>query len=592
MRTNLTRCWSLVFIILVFLPPQTLGQRPISKSNDSGGKGVASSDLAADAADQRLRGVVQVRGFATQLLAFHDVSIRAPAIARLAEILWKDDQPYAEQLFLKAYDSTSLKNASSREEQRTFASLRRQVLSRMARCAPALVDRLIKDEKFEDNTGDQAKAKFSIAYDLSNDDPTKANDFARASLKTGVNPGMYALLLRLRSKDEKLADALFLETLQRLTSDPAVDANDLLALGTYVFTSSKEQLLSSPAAIVQVVVGDLLVPDITADRPNIPLILVRSYLNAAANVVMRPSSNLEQQKLYYVTCYLLLPKAIRFAPEVVPSLTSAMQSLAKSVPPQLTNESTYSNVKKRGLSDPNGLELALKEIERMPDQDSRDIRYLSLTFVLCMKADFSRAREIAKRISDLSVAQDLEIVISFNEGARLLEKKAIKLSEVKQVAERLPQGIERAMLWIAIAKAEIDANDTVGANTALDDALTSARKVDDVRLPFLTMNLASQWSRIDRERGETMLIEAIKQFNAQKPAAFSKVEWRRKIELGPDIERFPLKVKGFAYQMEEALQPLIASDSERTAMLLQTLSSEQPLAEAIIAMSKVVLNPK
>jgi len=63
--------------------------------------------------------VLQVRGFVSRLMDFHDPSIRIPAVARLAELLWPYDQPYAEQLFTKMLESAVPNpNATAREAAR------------------------------------------------------------------------------------------------------------------------------------------------------------------------------------------------------------------------------------------------------------------------------------------------------------------------------------------------------------------------------------------------------------------------------------------------------------------------------------------
>ena len=577
-------------VAMLFVPmarPQQSGQPSLSEKRGA----PKSESIRNDAEQQRIRAVLLVRDFASLVKQFHDLSIKVPTLARLAELLWKDDQSSAEQLFTKALDLTSLREGASPEETRRLSSLRRQVLARMANCAPALLERLTRDENSNHKESERTKTDFAVALNLAGEDPNRSVEFAKSSLREGVNQGMYSLLLTLHAKNPKLADTLFLETLEQLAVQPFIDAENLLFLGTYVFTSPK-LLLADPAAIVMTAVADLLVPDITSERPGTSSTLVRAYLNTVTRVLLRGTRDPQQEKLFYVTAYLLIPKAERFAPDLVPSLLRVMQTLARDIPAELTRESAYANIKKPGLNTPEDLEAALQEIEKLPNPMNRDIRYVSVIFQLWMKGEFVKAREVIENVSDLSVQTELQGLVNLGETARLLERPKIDFTRIEKNARKLLQGVGRAMVWVAIARARVDSGNVASANIALEEALISASKMDDVRRPYITMNAASQFARFDLQRGKVTLMTAVSEFNSQKPEALSKIEWNWRIELGPSRQPFPLKIKGFEYSLEATLQSLLAADRDETILAIRNLTNEKPLSDAMIAVSKAVLRLK
>jgi hypothetical protein len=72
------------------------------------GPGVAQESIAAPHSDgdliaqQRKIAVLRVAAFSEELLALNNVQIKAQAVARLADLLWKDDEPSARRLLSKA----------------------------------------------------------------------------------------------------------------------------------------------------------------------------------------------------------------------------------------------------------------------------------------------------------------------------------------------------------------------------------------------------------------------------------------------------------------------------------------------------------
>ncbi len=531
--------------------------------------------------------VSRVRDFAERILAFNDLKIKTIALARIANLLWVDDEPYARQLFTKAVDLSAPQNetssTSSKLKPGELTYLRRQVIAQIARRDAALAKRLTEADVASNNTFNSMQTNVETALDLIlNGDSKSAADFAGRSLQSGVSPWIVSVLKELRRRDEPTANALFLKTLERLVIEPVVDAERLMYLGTYVFTSPKAD--PQRDSDIQVGVGRILVNDITADRPNIPPGLVRAYLEAATQILTRRISNPNQLPHYYIACYLLLPKAKKFAPNLTPYIAAAMHALASDVPQELTQESTYKNPAVTGAKD---LDETLREIEDIPDEDSRDARYLSLVFSLWRDGSYTKARSVAAKLTEKDVRDRLTILIDFGEAARSLDRGETAVAE--ETAGKLPMGVERAVLWLGILRRRTVEGDSRRAAEAIDNALASANKVNDARRPFLLLNAAGQLAHFHKTLASSTLAEAIREFNRQQPEALAKVVWQQKIEAGPLWRDFPLKVKGVEFGFEQALPSLVSSDVEGVVAAVNDLKVEGPQAQALLALAAAVL---
>src|SRR6266849_2064988 len=405
-----TLCFVGILILTQSVSPQQDSKKGGRRSGD------ASAISLEKANQKKIDQIVRVHGFVNRVLDFRDLDTKVMTLARLAELLWKDDEPYARQLFIRAIDLTSVKDDQSHNQLTSLARLRVNVLALLAQRDASLAKRIndTTSEKGKTDTAepteksatspafDMSEARttnFKIAYDLLPTQPDRAVRFAELSLQDGVFPYMNVFLLRLRLKNETAANTLFLETLGQLLRDPTTDADTLLRIGTYVFTSPRinaNDPSTPPDTTTLVGVGNLLVVDITADRPNVPPALVRAYIDAAAYVVARPVQLPEQRALFYVACYLLLPKAARYAPELTSQISAAMPALIHDVPHELTEDSTYSNFTTR----PKDLGESLTEIAKNPDEHYRDEQYLSLFAEFWEKRDFTAADTIASKIVD------------------------------------------------------------------------------------------------------------------------------------------------------------------------------------------------
>jgi hypothetical protein len=181
-------------------------------------------------------------------------------------------------------------------------------------------------------------------------------------------------------------------------------------------------------------------------------------------------------------------------------------------------------------------------------------------------------------------------LISFGEAANLLDKGEINLSET--IASKLPPGIERAVLWLGIARAYAKENNSPRTAEALNNALASAREVADARRAFLILNAASQLARFDPFLCRLTLEDAVRELNTHKPEELTEIDWRQKVEAGSLWRHFPLKIKGIEFGFNQALPPLASIDLEGTIATVKSLRNEESQAQALIVLAATLLKPR
>jgi hypothetical protein len=568
--------------ILVFTT--ALGQTPAKKPEN---KPAERTDLQ----QTRLFNIVQVKKFAERALSFQDLRTQVVTVSRLADLLWNDDEVYARQLFSKALDACSVAEATASNidgkiSKRGITSIRRQIIGYISRHDAKWAQRLIDSDLFSAASGySPSQANVETAYDLArNNDNSRAVDFAERSLNGGVSPWIVGVLVELRRTDQKSADSLFLTVLNEVARQ-SVDLNTFLYLGTYLFTSPKVNP-DSPTAVSQVVVGNVLVYDITLDRPNISPALVRAYLGTGANLLGRSNSadSGGQPSLDYVTAYLLLSKAQRLAPDLVPPLVAAMEALAPKVPRDLLNGSAYKSL---AANPSETTDETVSAIEKLPDEGRRDEKYLSLVASLWQKKQYGTARLVTKKISDPNIATRLAVVIDFGEAADDLIKN--DLLGAQRMAGAMPKGIERGLLWLAIADARFHAKETDQSAAALAAAVESIKALTDARRGNILLQCAGLMARLNTGTAISVLNEAIKEFNNQEPGDLAKIQWRQSIEVGKVTRVFSLKIKGVDNDYSRAMSSLASLDTTSLISELDNVTEEQSRAQLMLALASALL---
>lgn len=254
--------------------------------------------------------VSRVKSFVDRALNFNNLRVKVLTVADLADILWKHDEQYSRQILLKLLDTLSSEAAVATDEtasnrpqwsQQTINYLRTVVIARIARHDATLAKRLIDADRATNSPENSRYSDLLTATRLlQSNDTAGATEFAERSLKNGVSEMLVGVLFGLHKRDEAAANNLFMKAVNSISAQPAVDANDLLWLGAYVFTAPDTDPSEYSGIEMINVMSGTLIPNIAADRPSASPAAVRAYLDAAFTILTRSVSDPRQQQLYYV----------------------------------------------------------------------------------------------------------------------------------------------------------------------------------------------------------------------------------------------------------------------------------------------------
>jgi TonB family protein len=542
------------------------------------------ANLSSDDKPDTKLAIYQVHRIAEKLLALRSVRVKAFELARLAAVLWKQDEAHARVLFEKALNLT-ISNGNDAEA-RALSTLHRRVIALVARSdaewAKRLIDSAAKREAEDQRSKTLSGANIRTALGLVEDDPAVAVQFAERSLKGGVHSAFLDFLLTLRKNNEPEANRLFLQALTYLSQQPAVNITEFHSLGLYLFTA--QDLIDSDH-YAMTLVDQILVPNITADRPAVPRPIVRAYLATAADVLWRMTSDSEQRKYGYALCYMLLPKSRMVAPDLTAKFDAVMATLTPQVPAGLTSDSAFRYMKPLATT----TEEKLTKAENQPDQESRDIGYLEIAFQAWRKGDFKTARVAQGRISVLEASQRLAAIIDFGDGAWTIRQNTADIRKAEAMANRLPQGIERSILLQAIAKNRGKGSDSYLTEEIIDTAVKATRSMNDGRRPFLLLTAAAQLANLKSPAVHTAVAEAVRDFNSFEEPALAGLDWAQSIQIGPMNARFPLEIANIDFSFNEAFHAVAVADPEAAMARAEELRHENLRAQGLVEVAKAFL---
>jgi len=528
--------------------------------------------------------VYQVHRLAEKILALQNVRVKAVETARLAVVLWKNDETHARFLFEKALNLT-IANGND-PEARALSTLHRRVIALIAHSdaewAKRLIDSAAKREGEDQGSKTVSGANIRTALGLLEEDSSVAVQFAERSLKGGVHSAFLDFVLTLRKKDEPEANRLFLQALNYLSQQPAVNIEEFHSLGLYLFTAPD---VIDPDARVLTRVEDMIVPNIAADRPGVSKALMRAYVATAADVLWRMTSDAQQRKSSYALCYMLLPKSRNVAPDLTAKLDAIMAALTPEVPTGLTSDSAYRYIN----AAPTTAEEKLTAAENQADQESRDIAYLEIALQAWRKGDFKTCRIAQGRISDLGASQRLATIIDFGDGAWAIKQNPADLAKAEAVANRLPLGIERSILLQAIAKIQVKGLNPNLAEETIDNALKAARSMSDGRRSFLLLAAAAQLANLKSPAVHTAMAEVIRDLNSFEESALSGLDWAQAIQIGPLRARFPLDVANVDFSFNEAFRAVAFYDPEAAMARADELRHENLRAQSLVEVGRAFL---
>ena len=459
---------------------------------------------------------------ADSVLSFKNLELKVETLTTLANLLWSVDAAEGRQLFQKTYEvlrsiepeddrpQRSSANVTSKLPRGKLIALYARFFSRVAKHDLTWKEQLLNDApEFLSTPGLARNLDLNTANLLLQEKDTKAYDFIDSGISNGVSGlanilQLLDLLRRLRELDAARADQLFLQGMRQLQSQSSTSADDLLTIGNYLFTGRppapepEERILISPVYVGRVAFH----ADISYDRPGRSPEIVDAYLRSSVAILSRQVDSEATLLQNRAAAFLLLPKARRFAPDLVPILSN----LSNTIDPMRTN-SVEARSRAPEPSGPQSLESVIETLDAIKDPTKKDEYCLRMLWSFYLLADFKSAGALIDRMSSSEIREQLSSVISIGRAIDALQKG--DLDSARLQTGKLPPAKERSFLSFAIAARMIEKGDLQNGRIAIDSGLVDARRTDgSVKASLLLLGSELTFG-LDFAAGSNVLSEAL-----------------------------------------------------------------------------------
>ena len=627
----MNKCASIILIILLQVSPlQSLAQRPVEKKTPPPAKPVQKNEKSDDAAakDQkeaemtaqqvRALNLVEQTGKEAGKLEDQRQGARLQAIA--ADMLWKHQRDQARQLFQDAFqladdyyqksqDSNQIRVSNSAYTSR--GDVRIEVIRLINKNDQELgreyTEKYIASKKKQRESsqspsnsmdrmfGSDAQASRDLlqaAMTLLDTDIKLSVGIAQRSIALGVPPNLSGFLNNLAARDLSAADNLFIFALNRLRSEQAPMAAQLLSLSAYPF-GDEEIKVSDGSSSSMWGFGkpkDFKFNPALAQRYLASGLEILSKASEPAVAQMSDGSTRIETALF--AAKYLTPRVTEYQPALLDSWNNLIAKITS-----LTADRARRNI------DQDASEDARKRSERQnpsPDQTSDNLRslidraknagdigekddlYSEAALAAQQAGNTSQALDLAGNITDLTIRMKIKSWISYE--ASLKASKEKKLDEARRLAFDVQESDQRAYLFLEIARAALTEKDQFRVNQILDEALQQAYKADDSpaklrsllgliniylqvdknqafviaenfvrtanRIPvdkFLPGKDSANLTRVMESKGRSMaMVNSVDDFNSDLVfAALAKSDFQRALTLAEGFENAPVRLSSY-----------------------------------------------
>jgi hypothetical protein len=556
----------------------------------------------------------------TDAREFHDQTLRARALARIADALWQVDAEQARLLFRKAWEAAEgadqegdrkLQEEIAQQKAKTgggFAvslppQLRREVLRLAARHDRVLGEEFLEKlnaQKVEaannaaqrpGRSNEAASQRLSVARDLLlAGEMERALQFADPVLTTPSTESL-SFLSALREKNAAAADERYAGMLTAAANNPQSDANSVSLLSSYIFTPNLYVIFTNNGVNTSQMSSKNTPADVSPELKN-------AFFQTAASILLRPLPQPGQDQTSsgtdgkYLVIKRLLPLFEQSAPaEMVESLRAHLNALNSIVTEGTRNrdDEWVSKGVKPDKPAEDREQALLDRIDRAKTADERDALYIELAFRVAGRGDM-RARDYVGKVSDPETRKQLQAYIDPSLASYAVQKK-----KTDQALELVQRGELNHLqkVWVLTETAKILApNDKDKATEIVEAASAEARRID-VSEPGRAQALiavANALKVVDPPRVWDATFDAVKAANSAQGFTGEDGELVLKFQSkgGSSVNTNDIP----EFDLEGIFRELAQQDYEKAVELARGFEGEGPRAVATIAIARGVLDPK
>jgi tetratricopeptide (TPR) repeat protein len=585
----------------------------------------AKAAAAADAEQQLRTRRSQARSLlialSTDARTFHDQTLRARSLARIADALWTVDAEQGRLLFRKAWEAAEVADQDSdrklqdeiqQQKSKTgggFAvnlppNLRREVLRLVARRDRALGEEFL--EKLKAQQVDSARntlrpgrleeslnQRLGVARGLLQvGEIERALEFADPAL-TVVAIDTINFLVDLRDKDATAADRRYAALLGSSATNPQADANTVSLLGSYIFTPRLYVMFTGNGVNTSQMAQKITPAEVSPELRN-------AFFQSAASILLRPLPQPGQEQPQgtagldgkFLVIKRLLPFFEQFAPaDMAESLRAQLNALNAIVSDETRRrDDEWIN---RGVRPERPIEdreqALLDRIDRAKTSQERDSLYIQLAQMAAGRGEM-KARDYVSKVDDTEIRKQVQGYIDGQLANYFVEKK-----QTDKALEIVDKGdlTHLHKVWVLTRSAkELAATDKDKATELIETASAEARRIDvsDPALPQALIGVANAVKVVDAPRVWDATFDAVKAANSAQgftgEDAVMVLKFQSKGGSSVNTNDAP------EFNLEGIFKDLADQDYERAVELARGFEAEGPRAVATIAIARAVLDPK
>jgi hypothetical protein len=540
-----------------------------------------------------------VLGFVDRARGFSDLDNRVNTLVRIGGLLWqqKGEEDFARQLFLQLNDqlklaaSTQSKLDPNHNSSALIGQLRQSVLRYVARYDVKLARELLL-EQAQDGDSRIASKSLELAIGLTMDGSVSAAQaFAEQSIDSdfsGLNiPTILGFLHQLRLRDSASADSLFIKVLSQIALQPNVSADNLLLIGNYLFINDVDvgvgYIRYTPVQIDSIYFS----AGIGGQRSGLAPELVRTYLKTGLTILARQLLSAQDErprKRYEAAAKLLELKAVTFAPELVAPLDSIARDFASSSVKSFANLENETDAK---LVD---YDTVAKELEKIPDSNTRDQRCLGLASTAYRQNDLDTASKLADLVNDVEKREHVRDLIRFRRAANYLAKDDVR--SVEQAEQKIGLVELRIVLELGLATLELREGNPDAALSRLQTVTVSITTHDLEARPLYLLTVASLLAQVQPTLAVQALGEAFKALSnsSAEVAELSRRDALTKVKMGKRTAFFSVSSKEIPFvDLQGSLPQIYHQSPQDTIALALSLKNERVLGPALVVLANEIL---
>jgi hypothetical protein len=604
----------LFFLLLVCVMVNAQTPTPQSQARKNASANPPTED--PELRQRRSLALSALESLAIEARSYRDEPLRARVQARVADVLWEQDQDASRALFRRAWEVAEGLEASApstapsmpgrmpagRRPPRPRANLRREILQLVAKR-----DRQLGEEFLKRMTPSEVAAKTADASSLSSNlspaeiaerlrlahnflgdgNVQRALEFADPAL-VQVNQGTISFLIALYDINSSAADQRFASMLTIAAADPSSDANTVSYLTSYAFTPS-----------ILFVVSASGIPSSVASPPHPPpalsLQLRKAFFQTSANILLRPIAQMEQSSAGRAGTYFMITRLLPLFQQFAPDLASALSAQLGALGPEAGRKTAEFGDRSvnRGMND-NGkqgpFDDELKDrLDRARTSDERDRAYAFAAMSAADQGD-PRANDLVDKIEDTDTRNGVRKFVDYSFVRTLLQKKRADEALALLRKADLPHTLRAHFLTQAAAV--IGEKDQVRAGELLEEALTETRRIDagTPDRAYCLVALLSQFSKINKARNWELLSETIKvanavpKFTGEYGQTSLTLEGKFSIRMGTELAS-PM-------DLAQAFQNLTREDFYQALDAARSFNGDAPKALAMISVGRALFEKK